>query len=110
MDKKVLKMLLELAADDKSEGVSTSELPFEIGGSYLFRTVTYFLLGKVKEIKGSFIELEKASWVADTGRFNEAISKGSLSEVETVAVPVWLNASSIVDVFEWTHALPKESK
>ena len=99
MDKKILKMLLELAAEDKTGEVSTSELPFEVGQSYLFRTVTYFLLGKVKNITGSFIELEKASWVADTGRFNEAIAKGTLSEVEVVGVPVFLNVNSIVDVF-----------
>lgn len=110
MNKKVLNMLLELAADSESEKVSNSELPFEVGQSYLFRTVTYFLLGRVKSIEGSFIELENASWVADTGRFNKAIAKGTLSEVECVGVPVWLNAVSIVDVFEWVHKLPKGSK
>jgi hypothetical protein len=103
----LIEKLLEKVLES-DEAVST-ELPFEIGEAYLIRTVTYHVLGKVKEIKGNFLVLSDASWVADSGRFNEAIGKGTLNEVEYVgAAIVAINAVS--DAYPWSHKLPKESK
>jgi len=84
-------------------------LPFEVGKSYLFRTVTYHLVGKVKSIHGRFIELVDASWVADSGRFMNAIKEGTLDEVEPVG-PCFLNSDSITDAFSWAHKLPDKQK
>jgi hypothetical protein len=105
------KKLLELLLDEAIESDATpSAVPFEIGEKYFIRTVTYFATGKVKRITGNFLELEDAAWVADTGRFNEAISKGVLDEVEPVEVPMYVNISSITDAFLWKHKLPREAK
>ena len=95
----------ELIFSDKKEDM----LPFEVGKSYFFRTVTYHLVGRVKQIVGRFIMLEDASWVADSGRFSDAIKKGSLDEVEPVGV-CWVNCESVVDVFPWSHDLPEKQK
>lgn len=103
-----VKELIELLK--LTEGQKSSELPFEIGESYFFRTMTFHLTGKVKEIKGNFLVLEEAAWIADSGRFNEAINKGELSEVEPVEVETYLNVNSITDAFEWKHKLPREVK
>jgi len=84
-------------------------LPFEVGKSYFFRTVTYHLVGKVKQIHGKFIELCDASWVADSGRFMNAIKEASLDEVEPVGT-YFVNSDSIVDAFPWTHKLPDKQK
>lgn len=105
--KKLLELILDEAIED---GGSNTNVPFEIGEKYFIRTVTYFATGKVKRITGNFLELEDAAWIADTGRFNEAISKGVLSEVEPVEVPMYLNMSSITDAFLWKHKLPREIK
>lgn len=85
-------------------------LPFEIGGKYFIRTVSYFATGEVAEICGDFLVLEKAAWVADTGRFRQAIMDGVLNEVEPVDVPMFVNTASITDAFVWTKELPREQK
>lgn len=103
------KELLKLLLDDEETTPSTC-VPFEVGGKYFIRTVTYFATGKVKRITGNFLELEDAAWVADTGRFREAIMNGVLSEVEPVEVAMYININSITDAFEWTHKLPREQK
>ena len=102
--KKLLDYLLE---DEEAREVG---VPFEVGEKYFFRTVTYFATGKVKRITGNFLELEDAAWVADTGRFQEAIMNGVLDEVEPVEVPMFLNMASITDAFIWKHKLPREQK
>ena len=80
-----------------------------VGNSYFFRTVTYHLVGKVVAQFGNMIELEDASWVADSGRFMQAIKDGKINEVEPVG-RAYLNLKSVTDFFPWTHALPTEQK
>ena len=57
-----------------------------VGRAFFFRTVTYHLVGMVKSrLKGtSFLSLSNASWIADSGRFMNAIKAGKLAEVEPV--------------------------
>jgi len=86
------------------------DLPFKVGDAYFIRTVTYFATGKVKAIVGSFLVLTDAAWIADTGRFREAIMKGVLNEVEPVEVDMFVNINSITDAFVWKHKLPREQK
>ena len=85
-----------------------------IGRKYLFRTVTYFLVGKVQkcitdDFTCVFLKLTNASWVADTGRFMNCIKNGTLEEVEPVGV-AYINMGSVVDFFPWKHKLPTEQK
>uniref|UniRef100_A0A6M3M1P2 Uncharacterized protein n=4 Tax=viral metagenome TaxID=1070528 RepID=A0A6M3M1P2_9ZZZZ len=80
-----------------------------IGKAYFFRTVTFHSVGRVVKVIGQFLELEEASWVADSGRFMQAIQNGQLNEVEPVGT-AFVNIQSIVDFFPWKHALPKEQK
>ena len=88
----------------------TQEHPFKVGESYLFRTVTHYWLGRVVEIAGPFLKLEPAAWVADTGRFHKATTVESLSEVEVVTVPAYVNTEAVVDAIEWHSELATESK
>jgi hypothetical protein len=85
------------------------ELPFDLNTAYLIRTVTYHILGRVKEIRGDFLVLQEASWVADSGRFGKAISEGQLSEVEFVGAAI-VNVNAITDAYPWSHKLPDETK
>jgi len=79
------------------------------GGKWFFRTVTYHQVGKVVKVSGRIIQLENASWVADSGRFMRAIKDGELEEVEPVG-SMYINFESVVDFFPWVHALPTEQK
>lgn len=79
------------------------------GKSYFFRTVTYHLVGKVVKQEGNFVELSNASWVADSGRFMNAIKNGILNEVEPVGV-AFINMDGVTDFFPWIHTLPDKQK
>ena len=81
--------------------------PFQVGSCYFIRTVTYHLIGRVRDTIGKFLVLDDASWVADSGRFMEAITKGTLNEVEPVGV-AYVNLDSITDAFPWRFETPKE--
>ena len=81
------------------------EIPFKKGKAYFIRTQTYHMVGKVEKITGEFIELSGASWVADSGRFMNAIKDGKLDEVEPVGI-AFVNIRNIIDAFPWNHKLP----
>jgi hypothetical protein len=83
------------------------EALFELGKAYYFRTVTHHQTGRVKRIVGKFIELEEAAWVADSGRWHDALMTGTLSEVEPFPHGVIINSDSLVDATPWMHDLPK---
>ncbi|TXH49883.1 MAG: hypothetical protein E6Q97_21530 [Desulfurellales bacterium] len=89
---------------------STQPMPFKIGEKVFIRTVTYHMTGKIKAITGKFITLEDAAWIADSGRFADALLKGTLSEVEPIVGDMRVNSDTFIDVFEWKHELPKEQK
>ena len=84
--------------------------PFAVGRSYFFRTVTYHCVGRVVECyDNGFLRLAEASWIADSGRFMQAIKNGTLSEVEPIGDMV-VNRDTIVDAFPWSHPLPTAQK
>lgn len=83
-----------------------------VGQKVLVRTVTYFQLGEVVAEENGFLELDGASWVADTGRLGEAIAKGpeKLQEVEMLGDGVRVNMGAVVDIIPWRHELPTATK
>lgn len=81
----------------------------EVGNKVFIRTVTYHCVGKIETIDDGLVELSTASWIADSGRFSQAIKTGSLSEVEPVG-RMGVSIGAIVDYFEWNHDLPTEQK
>lgn len=87
-----------------------TDCPFKVGGAYYIRTVTYHATGRVKAIVGQFLVLEDGAWIADSGRFRDAIMKGILSEIEPVEVDMFVNLGSVTDAFEWKHQLPRTQK
>ncbi len=79
-----------------------------MGKKVFIRTVTYHLVGKVESV-GELVELSDASWVADSGRFMQAIKDGTLNEVEPVGT-AYVNPAAITDLFPWEHELPTRQK
>lgn len=78
-----------------------------VGEKFFFRTVTYHLTGRVKKVIGRILELENAAWIADSGRFMQAIKNGELKEVEPVG-RAYINLDSVTDFFPWKHQLPEK--
>lgn len=77
-----------------------------VGKSYFIRTITMYHLGKLKEINDKELIFEKASWIADSGRFHDFLSKGILNEVEPFVGDILINRDCIIDACYWMHDLP----
>jgi hypothetical protein len=91
------------------EKINISSLEELIGKKWFFRTVTYHMVGLATRLIGKFVMLENASWVADSGRFMQAIKEGKLEEVEPVGI-AFVNLDTVTDFFPWNFELPREQK
>ena len=90
--------------------IKKSVSPLQVGNKVLIRTVTHYHTGKIVEINPDHLVLEKAAWIADTGRFSTAILTGTLNEVEPFKDPVAIFKGAIIDVTGWKHDLPEMQK
>lgn len=72
--------------------------PYEIGKPYLIRTVSMIDTGRIVEVTPTEIVLEDAAWIADTGRFSDALKSCKFNEVEPFPDGrVIINRGSIID-------------
>ena len=74
-----LKEIREIAAIANPQA---SVHPWEIGKIYLIRTVTMIDVGRVVAVYQTEIVLEEACWVADSGRFAQAVATAEFGETE----------------------------
>ena len=108
IDNLTIKDAKELAMLFGNKAVPSS--PFQVGENYLIRTVTMIVLGKLESVHDSELVLSSASWVADTGRFYDALKTGKLNEVEPFNDDVIVGRGALIDASIWTHKLPREQK
>ncbi len=97
---------------DKTE--SKKSHPYQIGQNYFIRTITFFYVGKLKAVYDDVLVLSEASWVADTGRFYDALKLGlekqSNSEIEPFVNDVLISRGALVDATVYDFDLPKTQK
>lgn len=85
--------------------------PYQVGKNYFIRTVTHHLTGRLVKVTAKELVLQDAAWIADDGRFHDALKTGALNEVEPFPKgDVIVGRGSLIDCVEWTHALPMEQK
>ncbi len=86
--------------------------PYKVGKNYFIRTVTHHLTGKLIKVTAKELVLEDAAWIADDGRFHEALKTGKLNEVEPFpkGLEVVVGRGALIDAVEWTHSLPVDVK
>ena len=95
---------------EKTKKVIDTSNPFEIGKYYLIRTVTMANTGKVVRVLPQEIVLEEASWIADTGRFSDAIKSVNFNEVEPFPNgEVIIGRGSIIDACKISNS-PRSQK
>ena len=82
----------------------------KVGNDVFIRTITYHYTGRIVELTETDIVLEDAAWIASSGRWNEALTTGVLSEVEPYVGQVSINRASYVDATLWGFALPRKVK
>ena len=71
-----------------------------LGKNVFIQTVTLYFTGKVVDETKKHYLLENAAWIADTGRFADALQEGVFSEVEPYPNPVTVMKSAIVSMIE----------
>ena len=83
---------------------------WEIGKNYLIRTVTMIDTGRLVEVGEHELALEDAAWIADTGRFMQALETAAFTEVEPFpAGRVIIGRGSIIDAVQ-IPSLPRKQK
>lgn len=80
------------------------------GKKVFIRTVTNYFVGQVSDADETHIALIDASWIPNTGRFSEALSKGEFDEVEPYPEGTIVMRAAIVDFCSWPHPLPRTMK
>ena len=91
------------------EQVDISSMADLVGKQWFFRTVTYHMVGKAVKLCGKFIQLENASWIADSGRFSQAVKSGDFDEVEPAGI-CFVNLDTVTDFFPANYKLPDKQK
>ena len=85
--------------------------PYNIGAKYLIRTVTHIHTGRLVEVTEHELVLEDAAWIADTGRFADALKTAKFNEVEPFPQGrVIIGRGALIDAAELTGELPREQK
>lgn len=109
----------ELAEQMKTLGVSSGGIaaspkshPFKIGEKYLIRTVTQTYTGLLTAVHDTELELEKACWIADSGRFHLALQGkwDNNAEHEPFPAPIIIGRGAIIDACPLSCALPEAVK
>lgn len=86
------------------EEKASAEAPctsWQLGKIYLIRTVTMIDTGKLVAFNEHELVLEDAAWIADTGRFADAVKKAEFNEVEPFpAGRVIIGRGAVIDAVE----------
>lgn len=109
-----LKTPMEISLKELTNLISASPScshPFEVGKNYFIRTVTHHHTGKLVAVFPTELVLENACWIADDGRFTQALQKGEFNEVETfpTGALVIVGRGSIVDAVQ-ISSIPTSQK
>lgn len=84
--------------------------PYKIGENYFIRTVTHHYTGKLIRVTPKELVLQDAAWIADDGRFMNALKDGTLNEIEPFQDDVVIGRGAILDATFWRHDLPRTQK
>ena len=92
-------------------GKKECDHPYRVGALYFIRTVTHYFTGKLVKVTNMELVLTDAAWIPDTGRWSEALAKGSLNEVEPYpSGEVIVGRGAIIDAVLWQHQAPHTVK
>lgn len=89
---------------------------WKIGKNYLLRTVTHINVGKLVKVTDNELVLSNVSWIADTGRFSNALINGLENQGNSEIEPfpkdslVLVGRSSLIDAVIYEHDLPVRQK
>jgi hypothetical protein len=102
--------LIKALLDSDCATDESDDFPFKVGDAVLIQTVTFYFTGRIVKITPKWVHLAESAWVADMGRYAQAIEGGKLKEVEAINAKQAVPIASIVNVVAWNHPLPRETK
>ncbi len=105
-------MLDRLLGPGNVDSSSAQDMYWRIGENYMIRTVTHIQIGTLIGVTDKELMLKDASWIADTGRFEQAVKDGVLNEVEPFPDDeiVIVGRGALIDAVLWQHNLPRQQK
>ena len=111
-DEKIVLNGVEYVRADQVVAVPLQKIehPLTVGNAVFVRTVTGYYTGLLAEITNTDLLLTDAAWIADTGRWNNALVTGQLEDIEPYPDPTSVSRGSVVDVTTWKHPLPRTVK
>jgi len=114
LDELTLGQIKELSAIAGGSGLPTPprRLPMPVGTQVFIRTVTHHYTGRVVECADEEVAIEDAAWIADDGRFADAMKSGTYGEVEPYpdGQRVVINRGAIIDWTEAPATLPRDQR
>ena len=72
----------QLAAMFSGTPTASNDAHWKIGKIYLIRTVTHIDTGRLVAVTPHELVIEDAAWIADTGRYADALKEAEFGEVE----------------------------
>jgi hypothetical protein len=110
VDDLTIRQARTIASLVSAEKISTAH-PWEIDATYFIRTVTMAQTGKLMAVYPQELVLVDAAWIADTGRFKQAVESAEFSEVEPFpdGRQVIVGRASIIDAVKIPE-LPRSQK
>jgi hypothetical protein len=111
IDELTLGQLKELRLTLGQSPQTSAPHPYEVGKNYFLRTVTHHLTGRLVEVGPQELVLEDAAWIADDGRFSDAMATGAFDEVEPYPEGrLIVGRASLIDAKTIPFALPRSKK
>ena len=102
-----IRVALNMQPEKQATGSAVDDSHWVVGDAYFIRTVTHHLVGKLENVTAQELVLSGAAWVADDGRFSEAVAKGTVNEVEPYPddALVIVGRGSLIDATKWRFPL-----
>ena len=91
----------------ESNESNNNDSAYKIGEKYFIRTATYHCVGMLVEKTQNELVLKNASWIADSGRLNNALKTGVFDEIEPFPNAIIVNINGIIDATIFLHDLPE---
>jgi hypothetical protein len=105
-DPQLINRLVDIVKENKQINIS----PYKIGRFYFIRTVTHYLTGELTFVGDKELVLKSAAWIAETGRYANAIEDAEFLEVEPYPDrEVIVGRGAIIDAII-IASLPREQK
>ena len=101
MDNATKSLLKSLLCDD-TPNMATGESAYKVGKNYQLRTVTHIITGRLLRICHDGLVVTDAAWIADTGRFAQAVASAEYGEVEPYpdGAEVIVNWQAMIDAVQ----------